>query len=295
MIVLVLPVLLLTGCAGSTAFPASTPPLSPAWTLTSTPPNLTPSPSPDAAQNPAPGSLPTLTPTPFDQIRSTPMTLMLHPATRNFDPVAFLQGFIALLQENDIKVITYRDILADPGITAREQGKLAIITLDDVYLQAPLNSSVEKMISLLREANFHAVLGVVTQGPAPNQATAGTLKSLSEAGWEIATHTDTHPYLGHLERSSPGLVSLQIKTSQDKIESAVGVRPVTLILPYGQNIYDMRLAENEGIVWVVGIGGGNTYDSARDIYYVGREGPDGTPKTTFQVMMRRFDPEWQVP
>lgn len=223
------------------------------------------------------------------------MTLMLHPATKVFDPVAFLKGFIALLEVNKIKVITYQDILKNPDITVREQGKLAIITIDDIYLQSPLDSSVEKMISMLLEANYPAVLGVVTQGSAPNAETLILFKRLSEAGWEIATHTDTHPNLGELEKSSPDLVSLEIRTSQDKIERAIGLRPVTLVLPDGQNVYNMRLLSNEGIIWVVGIGGGNTYNMAQDIFLVGREGPDGTPQMTFMIMMRRFNSNLPLP
>jgi peptidoglycan/xylan/chitin deacetylase (PgdA/CDA1 family) len=220
---------------------------------------------------------------------------MLHPSTEVFDSVAFLKGFIALLEENDIKVITYQDIIKDPDITAREPGKLAIITIDDVYLQSRLNSSVEKMISMLLEANYPAVLGVVTQGSAPNEETVEIFKRLGEEGWEIATHTDTHPHLGELEKSSPDLVSLEVRTSQGKIETAIGLRPITLFLPYGQNVYNMRLLGNEGIIWVVGIGRGNSYDIGQDIFFVGREGPDGTPEITFRIMMRRFHSDLLLP
>jgi peptidoglycan/xylan/chitin deacetylase (PgdA/CDA1 family) len=223
------------------------------------------------------------------------MTLMLHPGTQVFDSAAFLKEFIALLEANDMKVITYQDILKDPGITAREQGKLAIISIDDIYLQNILDSSIKMMISMLLEAHIPAVLGVVTQGNVPNAETAGLLKRFGEAGWEIATHTDTHPFLAELERSSPGSVSLEIRTSQDKIESATGLRPVTLILPYGQSVYDLSLISNEGIRWVVGIGGGNTYDTTRDVFFVGREGPDGTPPMTFNIMMRRFNSDLVLP
>lgn len=295
LISLVLLVISITGCASPTAFPASTPTLSSAWTPASTPTKLLPLPSPTATMTLTPSPLPSLTSTPLNHIRNTPMTLMLHPATQVFDPVAFLKGFIALLEVNEIKVITYQDILKDPDITAREQGKLAIITIDDIYLQSRLDSSVEKMISLLLEANYRAVLGVVTQGSAPNAETSGLLKHLSEAGWEIATHTDTHTNLGELEKLSPDSVSLEIRTSQDKIERAIGVRPDTLFLPYGQNVYNMKLLGKEGIIWVAGIGGGNSFDMAKDIFYVGRESPDGTPQMTFKMMMRRFNPEMQFP
>jgi peptidoglycan/xylan/chitin deacetylase (PgdA/CDA1 family) len=223
------------------------------------------------------------------------MTLMLHPNSNVFDAAAFLKGFIALLEENDIKVITYQDITKDPDITAREQGKLAIITIDDIYLQGRLNSSVEEMISMLLDAKYPAVLGVVTQGSAANDETEEEFKRLSNEGWEIAAHTDTHPYLGELERSSPNLVSLEVRTSQEKIESAIGVRPITLILPYGQNVYNMRLLSDKGIKWVVGIDLGNSYDIGQDIHYVGRAGPGSTPEMTFKGMMIRFNPNLPVP
>ena len=45
------------------------------------------------------------------------------------------------------------------------------------------------------------------------------------------------------------------------------------------------------IVWIVGINGGNTYDSRKDMVYVGREGPEGSAEQTFRIMMTRFNPE----
>ena len=69
-----------------------------------------------------------------------------------------------LLQDYHVKVITCQDILDDPGITAREQGNLANITIDDVFLYVPPDYSVERMVSPLLEAGYPAVLGVVAQG-----------------------------------------------------------------------------------------------------------------------------------
>ena len=244
---------------------------------------------------PTSSPVPSLTSTPYSLIRNTPITLMLHPNSNVFDAVVFLKGFIAVLQENNIKVITYQDALQDPDITAREQGKLAIITIDDIYLQGRPNPSVEQMISLLLDAKYPAVLGVVTQGAVPNSETVEVLKRLSGEGWEIASHSDTHPFLGDLEISSPNSVSLEVRTSQDKIESAVGVRPITFILPYGQRVNNTKLLSDEGIKWVVGIDGGISYDMSQDVFFVGREGPGGTPELTFMGMMIRFNPNPPAP
>jgi hypothetical protein len=41
---------------------------------------------------------------------------------------------------------------------------------------------------------------------------------------------------------------------------------------------------------VVGINGGAAYNIHAAYYYVGREGPDGTARETFEVMQKRFAP-----
>lgn len=234
----------------------------------------------------------TLTPPPFvpyGSIRRVPMTLMMHPSTHTFDAVGFLREFILILQENHIKVITYQDMTRDPDIAAREAGKYAIITIDDISIgnKNGLNPSVVEMIGLLVEAEYPAVLGVVTRGNEPNSTIIETFKDLLNIGWEIATHTDTHPYLGEL---SPSEAFVEIASSQDKIERFLGCRPITLILPYGQRLYDPSPAINAGIIWMVGIDGGETYNVEDDVFYVGRQGPAATPQRTFSILTRRFGP-----
>jgi len=283
LIVFLLVNLMLSACAPASApMPTPVPSATPLPTATAVPtstatPTSTPMATPTA----------TLTAT-FSPIRSTPMTIMMHPSTDAFDAVGFLREFILILQENHIRVITYRNILEDPNITVREKGKIAIITIDDVFIGSRngLNRTVQEMIDLLCEANYPAVLGVVTQGE-PNSTSVALLRDLLEKGWEIATHTDTHPNLGML---SPLEVSLEITTSQDKIEYLFGHRPITLILPYGQRLNNTTAVKNAGIVWMVGIGGGEMYNVNDGVYYVGRQGPAGTPLKTFEILMRRFNP-----
>ncbi len=232
-------------------------------------------------------STPTIVPT-LDPIRNTPPTLMLHRPNLQFDSLAFLKEFVNILQQNKMKVVTYRDIYENPNITATEEGRLFIITIDDISLAYPMGQRVLEMIEVLREASYPAVLGVVTQTDYPYPETVAKLKELSDLGWEIASHTDNHANLGKLEKASTKLVYDEVLPSLDKIQKTIGIRPITLVLPEGQMVNNIETLSNMGLYWVVGINGGVTYDSRDKIIYVGREGPDKNADYTYKIMKMRF-------
>jgi peptidoglycan/xylan/chitin deacetylase (PgdA/CDA1 family) len=213
---------------------------------------------------------------------------MLHRPNLNFDSLAFLKDLIVILKQNDMEVTTYRDIYDDPSITATEKGRLFIITIDDIYLAYPVDKSVLEMINVLRGASYPAVLGIVTDKEYAYPETVALLKELSDSGWEIASHTDTHANLGKLEKASEKLVYKEVIPSLDKIEKAIGIRPITLILPEGQMVNDAGILYDMNLYWVVGINGGITYNSEKKIIYVGRESPAKTAEQTFQNMRNRF-------
>jgi peptidoglycan/xylan/chitin deacetylase (PgdA/CDA1 family) len=213
---------------------------------------------------------------------------MLHRPNLTFDSLAFLKDFIQLLKLNNMQVVTYRYISEHPDVTAIEKGKLFIISIDDIFLPYPIDKRVLEMIRILREAGYPAVLGVVTETNYVDPNNAALLKELSDAGWEIATHTDTHANLGKLEKSSSRLVSNEVTFSMDKIQKVTGVRPITLVLPEGQMVYYVYTIQKTGIRWIAGIGDGNTYDARAPIIYVGREGPYKNAASTWRVMKQRF-------
>ena len=260
--------------ADSTRMPISTPTLN--FTVTASP-----------TVTPTLISTPTIVPT-LNPIRQTPPTLMLHRPNLQFDSLAFLKEFVNILQQNKMKVVTYRDIYKNPNITAREQGKLFIITIDDISLAYPMNQRVVEMIKVLQEAGYPAVMGVVTQTEYPYPETVVRLKELSDLGWEIASHTDNHANLGKLEKASTKLVYDEVLPSLDKIEKTIGIRPITLVLPEGQMVNNIETISNMGLYWVVGINSGVTYDSRDKIIYVGREGPDKNADYTYKIMKMRF-------
>lgn len=236
---------------------------------------------------PWPTNIPTTAPT-FSPIRSTPPTLMLHRPNLNFDSLAFLKDFIKLLQLNAMEVVTYRYISEHPDCTAIDRGKLFIITIDDIFLAYPIDKRVLEVIKILREAGYPAVLSVVTETEYVDPKNAALLKELSDSGWEIATHTDTHLNLGKAEESSSRLVFNEVTVSMDKIEKVTGVRPITLVLPEGQMVNNVDTIQKTGIHWIAGISDGNTYDVRDPIVYVGREGPYTNAGRTFTLMQDRF-------
>jgi peptidoglycan/xylan/chitin deacetylase (PgdA/CDA1 family) len=215
---------------------------------------------------------------------------MLHQSNLHFDAVQFLGDFLQIVAGNRLRATTYRELLADPNLAAREEGRLFIITIDDVGLIAPLDPSIQAMINLLLEAGYPAVLGVISDGLAADPTTAATLKELSDQGWEIAAHTDTHQNLGTLEKLSPGDMRAEVRRCNDKIEALGLPRPITLILPEGQMVENAKLLYKEDVKWAIGIVGGNNFDITDYLIYVGRAGPEGTAAFTFQVMMERFNP-----
>ncbi|MCE1255423.1 MAG: polysaccharide deacetylase family protein [Anaerolineae bacterium] len=226
----------------------------------------------------------------FDTLRNTPPTIMLHRSNENFDSVFFLKELVTILKEKDFMVITYEDITKQPDITILEKGHLFIITIDDIGLQAPLDPSIEQMIKILEEAGYPAVLGIITEGKLPDAKTAARLKKLADAGWELAMHTDTHVNLNQLAQDMPYAARLEIRTCREKILDATGVTANTLVLPYGDNVADLKILYREKVTWTVGIGGGNKYRTSNWTYYVGREGPSGNALETFNIIIERFNP-----
>ena len=93
-----------------------------------------------------------------------------------------------------------------------------------------------------------------------------------------------------MERVSPRAIYLEVNDSLTKIEAAIGLRPITLILPEGQMINEGKQLRRANLTWIVGINGGTQYDTTRDLLYVGRDGPGINASETFINMMKRFLP-----
>jgi peptidoglycan/xylan/chitin deacetylase (PgdA/CDA1 family) len=77
-------------------------------------------------------------------------------------------------------------------------------------------------------------------------------REVSSAGHEIGNHTDSHP---HLWRCPPHVVSQELDTAQESINSATGVTPRLFRAPYGERWFGLRSAQYRlnllGVMWTV--------------------------------------------
>lgn len=282
--------ILLQSCATASIQPAQAPiattiPMVP--TATSLPPTQAASPTLDNVELVFATPVSTAIP---DPIRRTPLTLMLHRRNYRFDSVQFLKDLIPVLKQNEMQVVTYRALVKQPDLTLTQQGKLFIITIDDIYLRYPIDPSVLEMIRVLVDAGYPAVLGVITESDYAYPETVDTLRNLQNIGWEIASHSDTHRNLAEVEKIAPKSIYPEIKASLDKLEKALTTRPITLISPEGQMTRGDEQIKRSKVLWIIGINGGTEYDTRDPYYYLGREGPDGTAEATFGIMQKRFNP-----
>jgi peptidoglycan/xylan/chitin deacetylase (PgdA/CDA1 family) len=279
---------MLVGCT-TNAQPVNEDNKEPATVNTDTPEPVI-EPTDEATATEAPSATPEDTPTALPTIRQVPMTLMLSQPTSKLDSVSFLEEMIPLIEEEDLLVVTYKNLNDDPGLTAAARGRLMIITIDNIYLKYPINDKIMQMIDMLKEAGYPAVLGIITEGERADPETSATLRELTDLGWEIASNSDTYRDLREVQEVAPKSIADEINASLDKLQTATGIRPTTFILPYGAMIDDDEQIKRTDVIWVVGFYGGETYDTEASYYYVGRQNPAGTAAQTLSTMMERFNP-----
>ena len=253
-------------------------------------PEVVVEPTDEATATEAPSATPEDTPTALPSVRQVPMTLMLNQPTSSLDSVAFLEEMIPLIEQEGLQVVTYNRLNEDPDLTFTAQGKLMIITIDNIYLKYPINDKIMQMIDMLKEAGYPAVLGIITEGERADPETSATLRELTELGWEIASNSDTYRNLLEVQQIAPKSIADEIDISLDKVQTATGIRPTTFILPYGAMIDEDEQIKRTDVIWIVGFYGGETYDTDAAYYYVGRQNPAGTPEQTLTTMKQRFNP-----
>jgi peptidoglycan/xylan/chitin deacetylase (PgdA/CDA1 family) len=181
-----------------------------------------------------------------------PLVLSYHAVSREWpcslaiDPEQLRQQLRYLL-DRGYRAVTFAEIAR--GETDR---KVMAVTFDDGY-----RSTLERGLPVLSELGVPATVFVPTEyvgmvGPMswPGiDCWLGTphedeLKSLSweqlrrliDAGWEIASHTLTHPYLTEIDDAS---LSRELIESRRACERELGVPCLTLAYPYGD--YDDRV------------------------------------------------------
>lgn len=173
------------------------------------------------------------------------------PADLSVVPGAFGEQ-VARLRRTGYRGITFTD-----AIQRRARGKEVAVTFDDAFATV---SSLAKPV--LDEAGWPATVYAVTSFAAGGEPLrwpgvdhwadgphAGELASLDwdglrelrDAGWEIGSHTVTHP---HLTETPDAELDRELADSREAIEAALGDPCPSIAYPYGD--VDVRVIEAAG-------------------------------------------------
>lgn len=148
----------------------------------------------------------------------------------------------------------YRGVSFSEAVTGQADGKVVAITFDDAYL-----SVVEHALPLLSARDLIATVFVATAYPDSDEpmswpgieqwlsgehrgelmpASWDELRALGAAGWEVGSHTHTHPHLPDLSDSA---LAAELAESKRQCERHLGRPCDSLAYPYGD--FDRRTVE----------------------------------------------------
>lgn len=108
--------------------------------------------------------------------------------------------------------------------TDRGDEKICALTFDAAWD----DSDTDRLISVLAKYDAKATFFVVGEWA---EKYSESVKKLSEAGHEIANHSDTHPHINNLSEQK---IAEEIEKCGEKIERITKIKPVLFRGPYGE-------------------------------------------------------------
>jgi peptidoglycan/xylan/chitin deacetylase (PgdA/CDA1 family) len=173
------------------------------------------------------------------------------PAALSVTPAAF-ERQLALLKRAGYRGVTFADAVREPS------GRVVAVTFDDAYL-SELTLAKPLLDAVGYPATVYAPTGYLDNPGQPlkwdgiEQWHGGEhehelvpmswdqLGELAEAGWEIGSHTRTHPHLTTLDDAT---LREELERSRTEVEERLGRACSTLAYPYGD--HDERVVEAAG-------------------------------------------------
>jgi peptidoglycan/xylan/chitin deacetylase (PgdA/CDA1 family) len=193
------------------------------------------------------------------------MSLMLHSSYG----AARMEQLAEAIQARGWVTITYRQAAAMMHAGRCPPPWAVIVSIDDLGTSW-LRPEFKAMIRVFLDRGLTLVLGVVVGGQQDPEVWA-YLRELESYGVEIASHTISHLNLPELEDEA---LAYEIQGSYQVICEWMGRCPMTLILPFGNGLWDERIPDAaRDYLFVAGIPAG-TEISGGAPYYIGRIGPD---------------------
>ena len=160
-----------------------------------------------------------------------------------------LERQLSMLVRSGWRGVTFRDAVLDPPA-----GRALAVTFDDAFdsvfgLAQPILSSLGLPATVFAPTGFMSSTrplewpGIdhwreTAYAPELRCMTWQELGALSEAGWEIGSHTRTHPYLTRLDDQA---LRAELLESRHEIATNLGTRCDSVAYPYGD--VDARVAD----------------------------------------------------
>ena len=153
-------------------------------------------------------------------------------------PPDLLRRHVAMLQELGAEGVTVADVVDYMYGRKVSPARAVALTFDDGYAD-----TYTEAFPILRAAGWPATVFVVTDlVDQPGYLTWDQVRELSRAGWEIDSHTVSHP---DLRTASNAELATQLRESRRIIERETG-RPV-LYFSYPAGMYDQRVMDAVGL------------------------------------------------
>jgi peptidoglycan/xylan/chitin deacetylase (PgdA/CDA1 family) len=168
---------------------------------------------------------------------------------------------MAYLKENGHAPITFFDVASHVDAGRPIPSNAVIITFDDGY-----RNIHENALPVLREFGFKAVIYLVVQAigwdnfwhdPSTEiripMLSWKEVEDLQAGGFEIGSHTMTHPRMGQMERKA---AAVELEKSRKTIAEFAGKEPVSFAYPYGNGAdldWLQKLVGEAGYRWAVSV------------------------------------------
>lgn len=265
--------LVLSACKGQTPLsflrpsetplpPTATTTLAPTATVTATP-TITPTSAPTATATPSKITIPAGSVT-------APILLYHHVSTNsdtqdsryNIPPEKFEEQMKWLFDNGyqTINISELANLIYNGGEIPQRP---VVITFDDGNIDNYNNA-----LPILKKYGFVATFFVVeTYVNGTDMISTDQVKELIQNGWEIGSHSKTHP---HLPNISEDLLAGEIRMSKLGLEEKLGVPINTFAYPFGEiNDNIIRLISSYGYKSAVGLGNSVTH-TMQSIFYLQR-------------------------
>ncbi len=157
--------------------------------------------------------------------------LMYHNILPEGDPYTITKEMfreqMALLKENDYNVIAVRDFVSQQKTFEKQTKKIVCLTFDDGY-----SNNFEYCLPELEKYNFKATFYVTTSLINSEMGfTEDQVRTLSEKGMEIGSHTVNHVFLSNLTDDK---LYYELEESKKQLEDIIQKPVTSLSLPGGR-------------------------------------------------------------